>query len=150
MFVRSLSSEVVICLTNIDRWCWPLNHDIICISLITMYFRRYSILFVICVLFTLHIQQDTEAKPFLELFFDDSKFQNSYHKPNYYHRNEYGARPKPVEPVGGKERFKQICNVIRGISDCYAWRHRTNRLTCSVQKLLNFQISRFKKKHTTK
>lgn len=82
-----------------------------------MFIRCRTILFVVCVFVTL-IQNEADAKPFLEYFYDSLKFQhNSYHKPHHHH----AVAPAAPEPVGGKERFKQICNVIRGISDCYAW-----------------------------
>lgn len=81
-----------------------------------MFIRCRSILFIVCIFVTL-IQYETDAKAFLEFFYDSSKFQqNSYHK---HHHRHHAVAPAP-EPVGGKERFKQICNVIRGISDCYA------------------------------
>lgn len=69
-------------------------------------------------LFLSNFQNEVEAKPFLEFFYD-TNFKNSYHNPNHYH-HQYVGRPEPEKPVGGKERFKQICNVIHGISDCYA------------------------------
>lgn len=82
-----------------------------------MFIRCRTILFAVCIFVTL-IQIEADAKPFLEFFYDSLKFQhNSYHKPHRHH----AVAPAAPEPVGGKERFKQICNVIRGISDCYAW-----------------------------
>lgn len=82
-----------------------------------MFARCRTILFAVCIFVTL-IQIEADAKPFLEIFYDSLKFQhNSYHKPHRHH----AVAPAAPEPVGGKERFKQICNVIRGISDCYAW-----------------------------
>lgn len=80
-----------------------------------MNLRLSSIIFVLCVIL-LTIHHETEAKAILDFFFDTSKFQNNYH-----YRHQYPAAPvQPQRPVGGKERFKQICNVIHGISDCYA------------------------------
>lgn len=78
-----------------------------------MNFRLCLVISVFCVVLSIH--HETEAKAILDFFFDTSKFQNNYYN-NYHHR-------QPVEaprPVGGKERFKQICNVIHGIGDCYA------------------------------
>lgn len=81
-----------------------------------MYFRLSAIWLIFCV-FAVVIQPETEAKAFLESFFDYSKFQNN----NYHHYNHrHHSQPQSPKPVGGKERFKQICNVIHGISDCYA------------------------------
>lgn len=69
-------------------------------------------------------QSETDAKAFLEYFydsFDSPKFQqNSYHKHHHHRHHHQHAVGAATEPVGGKERFKQICNVIHGISDCYA------------------------------
>lgn len=81
-----------------------------------MILRFSSILLIVCV-FAVVSQHETEAKSFLEFFFDNSKFQN-----NYQHHRHHGHHQQPQlpKPVGGKERFKQICNVIHGINDCYA------------------------------
>lgn len=85
-----------------------------------MFLRCRSIFFIVCIFVTL-IQHETDAKAFLEYFYDSSKFQqNSYHKHHHRHHHHQHAVGAAPEPVGGKERFKQICNVIRGISDCYA------------------------------
>lgn len=87
------------------------------VSRIAMFIRCRTVLLVVCVFVTL-IQNEADAKPFLEYFYDSLKFQHSsYHKPHHHH----AVAPAAPEPVGGKERFKQICNVIHGISDCYAW-----------------------------
>lgn len=83
-----------------------------------MYLRPSSILLMLFV-FAVVIQYETEAKAILEAFFDYSKFQNNHYHHHRHHGNSAPQYPKP-EPVGGKERFKQICNVIHGISDCYA------------------------------
>lgn len=83
-----------------------------------MFIRCRSILLIICIVVTL-IENETEAKAFLEFFYDSPKFQyNSYHK--HHHHHHAVAPASPPEPVGGKERFKQICNVIHGINDCFA------------------------------
>lgn len=79
-----------------------------------MNFRLNFILFVIC-FFSIVIQHETEAKAILDFLFDNSQYKNNYK--HYHHR---APQQQPVRPVGGKERFKQICNVIHGISDCYA------------------------------
>lgn len=85
-----------------------------------MNFRLNSFLLIVCTSL-LVVQQGTEAKAFLELFYDNSKLQNNYHQHQYksqhYHRSN---EPQAVKPVGGKKRFKQICNVINGINNCYA------------------------------
>lgn len=84
-----------------------------------MEISRRSIYFVCALLLVIQQQHhQVEAKAFLEFFYDSPKFQNVYHK-HHRHPNHHVAPAHP-EPVGGKERFKQICNVIRGISDCYA------------------------------
>lgn len=79
-----------------------------------MNFRLSSILLIVCV-FAINIHHETKAKAILDYFFDYPKFHN-----NYQHRHHAYQQPKPPKPVGGKERFKQICNVIHGINDCYA------------------------------
>lgn len=88
-----------------------------------MFIRYHSILLIFCV-FVILIDNETNAKPFLEFFYDSPKFQQiNYHKhhQHYSHHNHVDASPpERPEPVGGKERFKQICNIIRGINDCYA------------------------------
>lgn len=85
-----------------------------------MFFRWCSFLLVVFVYSSLLIQYETEAKPFLEFFFDTSKVKNSYYKHHHHHHGRPNVAPAPPQPVGGKERFKQICNVINGIDDCYA------------------------------
>lgn len=89
-----------------------------------MFIRCRTILFIVCIFVTL-IQHETDAKPFLEYFYDSLKFeQNSYNKHHHHHHHpvhhHHNAVAPAPEPVGGKERFKQICNVIHGIGDCYA------------------------------
>lgn len=81
-----------------------------------MYFR--SVLLIVCVLFII-VHNDVEAKPFLEYFFDNTNFENNYQH-RQHHRHRHVNQPEAPRPVGGKERYKQICNVIRGINDCYA------------------------------
>lgn len=72
-----------------------------------MNFRLSSILSIVCVLVVVVIvQHGTEAKSFLDYWFG--------------HRNKHRAPPLPEQPVGGKERYKQICRVINGIGNCYA------------------------------
>lgn len=51
-----------------------------------------------------------DGKPFLDFLFDKQSFHSSHH---------YPASGPRSEPVGGKERYKQICNVIHGISSCF-------------------------------
>lgn len=82
---------------------------------VIMNFRLSSILVVICIS-VMVIQQETEAKAILDFLFDKSNYENNY---QHYHHHHH-TQQQPPRPVGGKERFKQICNVIRGISDCYA------------------------------
>lgn len=84
-----------------------------------MSFRLSSILLIVCV-FAIIVQRDTEAKAILDFFFDDTKYQHNNYQHQHRHRAHQYPQPQAPEPVGGKERFKQICNVIRGINDCYA------------------------------
>lgn len=58
------------------------------------------------------VVQETDAKSFYDIFFD--RRHRGYE--NSYGPNSYGPAP---QPVGGKERYKQICNIQRGIGSCY-------------------------------
>lgn len=73
-----------------------------------MNFHLIYILILICAL-----NWTIDAKPFLDLLFDKQQFHS-----NHYHQH-HGQAARPQEPIGGKERYRQICNVIHGISECY-------------------------------
>lgn len=84
------------------------------VVLFTMNFRLSSILLAFSAVL-LTINHETEAKAILDFFFDTPNYQNDYHR-HYQHT----APVQPQRPIGGKERYKQICNVVHGISRCYA------------------------------